>query len=464
MEDDKFETWLQNGLISSEIVDPSYPVSGASSWFPHGYHLANNVLNAAASELESIGYGEIGLPSFVSIEHFRQQAENIKSFLDRVYLARPSGCEEPQVIKSTIEAQISPIFARWLEKGQSPPFRVYTRRSVGRYEMGKTSPLWKERLVWPFFEAHCATATGVETEIQRLDQATHAFCHEVCMPVISVERLKTNRRLQEYANRRIEAITIMPSGFITILTSIYDLGDRFSRVYGVGDRDLGYLNMVNFAFSGRLILAMIGHNFREDGPIYPPRVAPFQFAVIPIRGDDSEIHEFALSIYKLLSSAGYRGVLISGKESFRRRSRQASAFGVPLHLFVGHQEIETESVKIVSPSDKSVNFISIQDLQIDLDKRLSDIQEQLLRSNFSQSNARVVALETKEEVKEAITLKKTVTTWLCSDQACISILTETGGEIIGRLNQEPSSKIKCVICQQKPTQTILIGRKYRGEK
>ncbi len=455
---------LKDKLLKAEIVDPSYPISGASSWFPHGYFLADKILSLAADELEKIGYGEIGLPSFVSIEDFRKQAQHIKSFLDRVYMARPSGSDRPQVIKSTIEAQISPIFAGWFNQRERLPFRVYTRRSVGRYETGKTTPLWKERLVWPFFEAHCATYTDVDLEIDNLDKATKSFCRSICLPILKVERLKTNRRLQEYSKRRIEAITIMPSGLITVLTSIYDLGENFSRVFDVGNKDEGYLDMINFAFSGRLILAMLGYHFRGEIPIYPPKIAPFQVAIIPIRGNDPSLLKAAQNVYDKLSRAGQRNILLTGNKSFRKRCSRANMLGAPLRLFIGYEEIAVNVVKVCSQFDGSEEAVSTQELYTNVKNKLSDTEQKLWRSNLSLHNSHIVLAETKEETIEAIAAGQTVITWLCSDPNCISPLEESNGEIIGRLDPETEKDAKCIICRKAATQTILYGRKYKGDK
>ncbi|WAM29919.1 His/Gly/Thr/Pro-type tRNA ligase C-terminal domain-containing protein [Myxococcus sp. NMCA1] len=460
-----FEAWRSTGMVAAELLDPTYPTRGASTWFPHGYRLAGAVVRTAAEHLERLGYEELGLPAFVSTKDFQRQAEHIKSFLDRVYLARPAPCDGEQIIKSTVEAQLCAIFSNWCKQGRPMPYRVQSVRAVGRYETGKTAPLWKERVVWPFFEAHAALVGDVNDELAALNRATYAFCSQICLPVIGVERVKVNRRLTEYAHRRLEGITVMPSGRITVLTSIYDLGDRFSRVFDVRAPDWRYPAMANFAFSGRLVLAMLGHCFRERAPIHAPAVAPIQVAVLPTRSDDVLLVREAERLVEVLGQAGVRARAFMDARSFQARQEYAQALGAPAHLLVGPREMEEHRASVRLGPDKTVKQLPLDHFLSHPSRLLEQAHEELWRVNRERMRGQLVEVEEFAHLSGLLAEGRTAIMGLCGEQECIARLDqEPAGELIGRMLEPDRPAACCGVCFAKANQTILFGVKYSGEK
>lgn len=129
----------RESLAASEIVDWTYPLTGAPAWFPHGFELARRLLEQASAALEAEGYEPAVLPTLVPLELFRVQASEIKDFTRRLYTSGPSETER-YVLAPTMEAQVSAVFRDWLEAGQRLPFHVYTVRQVARHENGRLAP------------------------------------------------------------------------------------------------------------------------------------------------------------------------------------------------------------------------------------------------------------------------------------------------------------------------------------
>jgi hypothetical protein len=440
-------------LTQFEIVHGGYPISGASTWYPHGYRLASNVLDRAAEALTAAGYVELVLPTLIPLTEFARQGE-IKDFLDRVYLVGDHSAPD-FVIKPTIEAQVSRIFRAWSATAE-PPFRVFTRRSVGRYEGGKTSPLWKERVVWPFVEAHAALASqaDVQDEIEGLVAATDAFARQCALPLLTVERLKTNKRLTEYAHRRLEAVTIMPSGKVSALSSIYDLGDRFSRVYGVCAPTGRFSPMVNFGFSGRLILAMLAHNAREALPVHPPSVAPIQLAAISETFADVNT---ARSFVAHWRANGIRATTIETRGPSKARTLRAKELGVPLLATVHQNKISLEprlSVRTAANPDLTPQTA------------LRQLQAELETENRSRHDRQIVRMTELANVSAVVAAGQVALAPLCSDEKCQTAARPDGSayDIVGALLSDDVPSGACASCNSPATQEVLLGVKYHREK
>jgi hypothetical protein len=395
------------------------------------------------------------LPTLIPAAEFALQDE-IKSFFDRVYRVRDSDrLRGDFVIKPTIEAQVSRVYRVW-SSTRAMPFRVFTRRSVGRYEGGKTSPLWKERIVWPFVEAHAALPSRacVASEIDALAAATAAFARECALPLLTVERLKTNKRLAEYAHRRLEAVTIMPSGKVSALTSIYDLGDRFSRVYDVRTAAGELAPMVNFGFSGRLILAMLAHNARDALPVHPPSVAPIQLAVVAQAAADAAPAEAFASHCR---TSGIRAVTIEGRGPVERRIVRAKELGAPLLAAVHENELHLEPRLDIQLAADSVAEIGTT---------LARIQSEFETQNGARQRARIVRLSDLHDVDAVVGAEHVAVVPLCSAEGCqrAACPDGVGYSIVGALLSDEPPSMPCTSCARAATQEVLLGVKYHREK
>jgi prolyl-tRNA synthetase len=322
MRSETADVWaeLRDRLERAGILDTRYPQHGASAWQPHGTRLCDLLVDLFLDEFRTAGYEEIGLPSVVPSQLLRRQAESIKDFERRLYFTHGD-----RVVASTVEAQISPVFSRRLKEGRRPPLRVMAVRSVARHETSSLRPLWKERVVWPFFEAQTAFVDDGEREIDFLVTAPRRICAGLGLPVLAVERLRLTSGATRYADRRLELLVVMPNGQITILTSVYDLGTRFSELFDVSHRGEP-VRMLNFAFSARLVLAVLAHSLRADRQVYHPRIAPIQVAVVPERDDVGEVG----AVVADLRGRGLRARAVVRGRGVTRRLAQAGDLGAPV--------------------------------------------------------------------------------------------------------------------------------------
>lgn len=437
-------------LERSHIIDARYPLSGASAWRPHGFALCSAVLDRFREAFAEAGYEHLGLPSAVPLELMERQAGSIKGFLDRLFLLRPSGAANAaqHVLASTIEAQISDVMAGWLKQGLHPPFRVCTIRTVGRHERNGMRSLWKERFVWPFFEAHAALDGSGEADLEFMMSGPMRVCEEIGLPTVPVERLREPGTAAAYADRRLELVTLFPDGTTTVLTSVYALGHRFSEVFDVrvGDRPL---DMVNFAFSARLVLALLVHAHENGYPVYHPAVAPVQVAVVPER---REAFDAALRLAADWNEAGIRADVFDDPKGLNARVEQARLHGAPLLCTVPADLAACVDGQALPDGDGAVEVLRTA---------LAKVGAQLVadrRARLDESRLRAADLESGWAAEGLVRIA------LCEADACVGAALAGPRDVIGRPWRDEAASLPCGHCGAPTARGVLLGTKFRGDK
>ncbi|MFJ8582769.1 hypothetical protein [Micromonospora sp. NPDC093277] len=447
-------------LERAEIIVAGYPIAGSSAWLPHGFELCDRVLDRFSAAFEDAGFEELAMPSLVAETTFDQQAEAIKDFRRRLYMGEHPDGTGWHVIAPTIEAQISTVFARWLADGDPLPLRIICVRTVGRHETGGLRPLWKDRLVWPFFEAQVALHGDVGPEIDRLVRMPRAVCAGLGLPTLAIERLSAAALSSSYADRRLELVTVLPGGELTMLTSVYDLGSRFSDAFAVGAGDEP-LTMLNFAFSGRLLLALVQHSWAADGPVYQPALSPVQVAVLPSRSTSAER---LAAVHEAAGAAGIRAATMTGRNLAARRQRAAD-LGCPVVLHLDEstgKDLWTERFTQAS-HHVDQHPAAFSAMRADLDR----LDERMRAERADRPTGWTVRCTDLTEVAATVGSGVLAAVPLCGHGSCpISVADDAGVDLIGRLYPETAggSGGVCLACGAANPDTILFGRKIKGEK
>src|SRR3990167_9328447 len=350
LKEEELIDWLKKYLDYSEIINDDFPAKGASSWYPYGYSLITNILSLALVLMKKAGFEEIVLPSFVHGEDFMKECLHIKDFSERVYWSSLYEENDLHVVTPTIEAQLGALYVKWLSSGKTLPFKYFTVRGVGRYETGRTIPLWKERNVWPFFEGLSAHDSQSDFTITINQQVVfmRSLFDKLGIPTLILERPKINPRVREYSERRIEAVTITRDRRVVILANIYDLGEIFSKVYKIyysvkNKRHNALISAIGL--SGRILAVLLAINGDTEGFVVPPSIAPVKTAIIPIY-DKANLFEKATRIKNFFEKKGVTSRIFAATASLGDRRKKVRAMGIPFVIEIGPAEIKTQDVTL----------------------------------------------------------------------------------------------------------------------
>jgi len=465
--EEEFNSLLRNFLKNGEIIDDRYPAKGASIWYPYGFAIMENILKKAKKLVEKEKFKEIILPSFINGEEFLKECRAIKDFSERVYWSPVFRKSDYHVMAPTIEAQICSLLSE-NHKEISFPLYIYSIREIGRYETGKTFPVWKERSVWPFFELFSVhkkrgeLKKTIEQEISFMEN----FFKLIGVPVLIVTRPKISKRLREYSEKRIEAVSITPYNRVVVLANIYDLGDIFSKVYQLTESNGFYLQMSTLGFSGRTSISAISFLANKNGLIIPPSIAPFIGEIILVQ-NKNEVVNYAQIVKKELEKSDMRfcwSNQVIG--TFGMRKRRATTKGIPLLIIIGEKERKEKIVRIESRLLPKPKEIPINNLTKEINNLVKKISYNYGRLATKRLGSLMVNSQNFKQLKKMLNNDYLVTVPACQNEKCLmSLELDTGTEIIGvPLDKKMLVGNKCIVCDERAYQNIIMGKKWKGEK
>ncbi|MBI4665697.1 MAG: proline--tRNA ligase [Nitrospinae bacterium] len=97
---------------------------------------------------------------------------------------------------------------------------------------------------------------------------------------------------------------------------------------------------------GRSAAAAIEQNHDDKGIIWPPAIAPFDVAVVPLNMDDAEVVKTAEGIYQALMDAGFDPILDDRDVRSGVKFNDADLIGFPLQVVVGKKGLAEGKVEL----------------------------------------------------------------------------------------------------------------------
>ena len=447
-------------LRQRRVLFTSKQIKGVSFCSPHLSFLIDRFLKLSRRTFEKRKYIFLQLPVFVRGEDFLEQCRKIKDFSTRVFWGDPLKKEDLHVFNSTVEAQISSLLVsneELLREGKKFLFI----RQIGRYESGRTMPFWKERIISFFVEAQTLhiTSNDLTKTINEMNEILAEIYGALQMQVFFIERFKENQRLKEYSARRLESVVMDPIGDFSILSSIYDLGDKFSRVYGLKVEGK-YPTMLNFAFSARLFLLMLMNHSDELGLLYPSILDQYGVQILVV----DDVGSFTKDLKKSLERQGIKYKISNiARTDWKREFGYLKEAGTPLVLVL--KEDGSWLYQRINNSIKKLEDFSFT-RGLDFTKLLKEHDNilKMRQAKFVEDNTFVYS-GTNPKVLQNIP-QKVIVTGLCSRDNCLTELKVSlpNWNILGHLLAKRQELNKCVICGKVAEYNILIGKKAKTEK
>ncbi|HTE15511.1 MAG TPA: proline--tRNA ligase [Burkholderiales bacterium] len=112
----------------------------------------------------------------------------------------------------------------------------------------------------------------------------------------------------------------------------------------------------------RVVAAAIEQNHDERGIIFPPNIAPFDVAIVPIgMKKNVQVKETAEKLYTELQAAGLDVLLDDREDRLGSMLADIELIGIPQRIVVGERGLKTGQVEYQRRTDKSVTQLSLSD-------------------------------------------------------------------------------------------------------
>lgn len=241
-------------------------------------------------------------------------------------------------------------------------------------------------------------------------EAYARVCEDVlAIPVIKGVKSDSERFAGAFQTTTIEAM--MPDGKALQSGTSHDLGQNFSKAFEIAfqDKDGNSQNVwqTSFGLSTRVIGGLIMSHGDDKGLVFPPKIAPVQVMILPVRSDDFRVVEFAGMLVERLKSVGVRAQLDAREKlSLGYRINDAEMRGIPLRLEIGQKEMDVAEVMVAVRHLGEKRPLAIETLEDGVKKLLEWIQQDMFDRAKQRVEEQTHDVKTFEEFTEIMNTKR----------------------------------------------------------
>lgn len=175
--------------------------------------------------------------------------------------------------------------------------------------------------------------------------------------------------------RNVEVGDISPDGHGVLAIArgievghIFQLGQKYSQTMNAWVLDeAGKVVILTMGCYGigvsRVVAAAIEQNYDEHGIIWPPAIAPFSVALLPMNMHKSQrLREAAEALYQRLINAGIEVLFDDRKERPGAMFADMELIGIPHRLVLGEKGLDEGTVEYKGRRDQQVQNVPIEQL------------------------------------------------------------------------------------------------------
>ena len=380
-----FSAWYNEIIFRAELADHS-PVKGSMVIRPWGYAIWENMQRALDDMFKQTGHQNVYLPLLIPMSFIEKEKDHVEGFKPELVVVTHAGgkeLEEALVVRPTSETVVMSMMGKWIQSYRDLPMKLNQWANVMRWELRTRLFLRTSEFLWQ--EGHTMHANSEEAEEHTQTMLGVYRCFmEDWMVMPPVTGLKSESEKFAGAIKSYSCEAMMQDNKALQAGTSHFLGQNFSRQFDVrfqsakGKEEYGW--NTSWGVSTRLIGGLIMTHGDDMGLILPPKIAPTQVIVIPVKDmENGSVLEKANSICSELKSQGIRAEVddrdfINPGSKFYEWERK----GVPIRLEIGPRDLESSQVVLVQRIGGKKEIIPQAEAVATMPSRLEQFQDLLL--------------------------------------------------------------------------------------
>lgn len=426
--------WYTDVILKAELADYA-PVKGTMVIRPYGYALWETVQEIFNRMMKTKGVENAYFPLFIPHSLLEKEKEHVKGFSPELAVVTVAGGEklkDPLVVRPTSETIMYAMYAKWVHSWRDLPILINQWNNVVRWEKRTYMFLRTTEFLWQ--EGH----TAHETEKDDMDMVLAALewyrqVHEDYFAVPVIYGIKSETEKFAGAKRTYTIEALMPDGKALQAATSHNLGQNFSKVFGIQfatrDGKMDFAWQTSWGMSTRALGGLFLTHGDDNGVILPPKIAPIQLVIMPIRKKDGDAKTLLARCDELretLTNSGVRvKVDLREEPSVGRRFNEWEVKGVPVRLEIGERELSADTIVLVRRDTGEKMTVARKELLMTVQKLLNDIQTSLFAKakKFRDDNTRDAG--SYEEFKKIMSSTRGfIRAFWCEDAACEATIKE----------------------------------------
>ena len=460
--------WYNEVIYQAELADQS-PVRGCIVIRPYGYAIWEHIRGSLDARIKATGHENAAFPLLIPESFLKREAKHVEGFAPELAVVTHAGgkeLEEPLVIRPTSETMIHYMFARWLKSWRDLPIKINQWANVVRWEMRTRPFLRTTEFFWQ--EGHTAHETYEEAHEEALTMLREyvSLAHDdLAIPVVSGRKSESEKFPGADITYTFEAL--MQDGKALQMGTSHMISQAFAHSFEMKyqDRDgkEAYPHLTSWGATTRLIGALVMVHGDEKGLVIPPRVAPIQLVIIPIKRKDDDEALLAAALASIVQQCKDAGIRYH-VDNDETKTPGAKFYkwelkGVPMRLEIGPRDVASKQAVIVRRYNGEKTTVAIESIGNTVAATLIEIQKAMFdraherRAQMWYKEAKLVDFAPMLDEKPGF-----YQTGWCGDLECEAKLKEFKATTRCLLTEVDFKE--CFVCDKPSKHDVLIAKAY----
>ncbi|MFH0749678.1 MAG: proline--tRNA ligase [Candidatus Gottesmanbacteria bacterium] len=474
---DNISNWYNDIVLKAELADYG-PVKGTMVIRPYGYAIWETVQRIFDGMIKPAGVENAYFPMFIPMSLLEKEKEHVEGFSPELAVVTHAGGEklaEPLVVRPTSETIMYSMFAKWVKSWRDLPLLLNQWCNIVRWEKRTYLFLRTTEFLWQ--EGHTAHATheeAVSFALKAHEWYRQIFEDYFALPVMLGSKSKTEQFAGAARTYTVEIL--MPDGKALQSATSHDLGQNFSKVFGIQFQDkekkLEYAWQTSWGMSTRALGGLFLTHGDDAGLILPPKVAPIQVVIVPIlstkQTSKKDQSAFVDRVYQALLSEQIRVHLDDSDDSPGRKFNKWEMKGVPIRIEIGVKETDEETVTLVFRDIGEKKTMAWKECIMQIDDELAAMQTRLFEKQKAFLKSHTFDVSSYDEFKNIMaSTKGFLKAFWCEDAGCekeIKNETKATTRCLPLDAKEdkslPAEEGVCIHCGKPATHRWIFGQSY----
>ena len=459
-----FAKWYDDIIKAAKLATYS-SVKGCVILEPNGYAIWENMQKVMDGMFKETGHQNVNMPVFIPESLLKKEAEHVEGFAPEVAWITHGGhneLEERLCFRPTSETLFSEYYANTVKSYRDLPKLYNQWVNVCRWEK-ETRPFLRSReFLWQ--EGHTIHETAKEAEEETLRMLMvykKFFTDYLAIPAIVGQKTEKEKFAGAEFTYTIEAL--MYNGVSLQSGTSHYFGQKFSKPFNIQfsnrNNELENPYQTSWGTTTRMIGALIMVHSDDNGLVLPPRIAPRQVVIIPIK-DEENVRNKAEEILGSLKNAGITAYIDNSEKSPGFKFAEAETNGIPVRIEVGPKDLEAGKLVVARRDTREKMDISLdEDIVTYVKDLMEKIQNNLLETATKRRDELTFTAKTMDDVKNIMdTQPGFVKAMWCGDLDCELKMKEIRGtksRCIPFEEEQEHISDTCVCCG-KPAKTMVV--------
>ena len=462
-----FAKWYTDVVMAAKLANYS-AVKGCLVIEPNGYAIWEKMQEVLDTKFKETGHKNVYMPLLIPENLMKKEGELINGFAPEVAWVTNGGqktLEERLCIRPTSETLFSDYYSKVVNSYRDLPMKYNQWCNVMRWEK-ETRPFLRSReFLWQEGHTIHETKEEAEEETLRMLNVYNDFFHDY-LAIPSLIGKKTDKEKFAGAEYTYTVEALMYNGVCLQSATSHYFGQKFSKAYDIKfsnrENKLDYVYQTSWGSTTRMIGALIMVHSDDYGLVLPPKIAPRQVVIVPVK-DDVNVNTLAEDLCNELNDNNITTYIDYSNKSAGFKFAEAEVNGIPIRIEIGPRDLSDGFITLVRRDTREkINVFINDDVVSNVKTLLNDIQNNLYNIALERRNEMTYVAKSMDEMKEIISNHPGfVKAMWCGNKECEDKIKEIKGTKSRCIpfEQEHISD-KCVCCGKDAKEMVIWGIQY----